>query len=295
MKNIKHKPNIINRSLSIYMILALLVLMTACSPDQPDTSLSDQLNEDLAKARQTIETLTEDMDISKESLEEKKEELSQVLEDLKEKEMVISEHGITIQTLTDDNEVLSEKVTELEDQLSESEEMMVSGPSPGASLLVEASQVLALMQVGDFAGLAAYVHPASGLRVSPYQYVDTGSDIVLTSADVSSLATYPLTNWGTYDGSGEPINLSGIDYFNTFIYDQDFLTAPYVGQNVILSGGNMINNIGTVYPGASFVEFYFDMFNPVYEGMDWESLTLVMENSGGMWYLVGIVHGQWTI
>lgn len=295
MKKTNQISNKIIRSLSIYIILSLLVLITSCSPNQPDTSLSDQLNEDLVKARQTIESLTEDMDISQESLEEKKEELSQVLEDLKEKEMVISQHGITIQTLTEDNEVLSEKVTELEDQLSESEEMMVSGPSPGASLLVEASQVLSLMQVGDFAGLAAYVHPTSGLRVSPYQYVNTGSDIVLTAADVSSLTTYPLTNWGTYDGSGEPINLSGIDYFNNFIYDQDFLIAPYVGQNVILSGGNMINNIGSVYPGASFVEFYFDMFNPAYEGMDWESLTLVMENSGGMWYLVGIVHGQWTI
>ncbi len=295
MKRNNKKTSNIKRAYSIFLIFTLLLLMTACKTEEPDKNFSDQLKEDLNKAGQTIESLGEELDISKESLEEKNEEISKLLEDIKEKEMVINEHGITIQTLTEDKEELSEKVTVLEEELNQSEEMMISGPSPGASLLVEASQVLALMQADDFPGLAAYVHPTSGVRVSPYQYVDTGSDVVLTTADISSLATYPLTNWGVYDGSGDPIDLSGLDYFNSFIYDEDFLAAPYVGQNVLLSGGNMINNISTAYPSASYVEFYYDMFNPTYEGMDWKSLTLVMENLGGVWYLVGIVHGQWTI
>jgi hypothetical protein len=29
--------------------------------------------------------------------------------------------------------------------------------------------------------------------------------------------------------------------------------------------------------------------------MDWRSLRLVFEEQGGSWYLVGIVHDQWTI
>jgi hypothetical protein len=29
--------------------------------------------------------------------------------------------------------------------------------------------------------------------------------------------------------------------------------------------------------------------------MDWRSLRLFLEQKDGTWYLVGIVHGQWTI
>jgi hypothetical protein len=29
--------------------------------------------------------------------------------------------------------------------------------------------------------------------------------------------------------------------------------------------------------------------------MDWQSLRLVFEETAGNWYLVGIVHDQWTI
>ena len=36
-------------------------------------------------------------------------------------------------------------------------------------------------------------------------------------------------------------------------------------------------------------------FEPEYEGIDWKSLTLVFEKDSGDCYLVGIIHGQWTI
>lgn len=224
-----------------------------------------------------------------------------------EKDLVVIENEITIQELEDEKMDLEKKVSELEESMEESmeeameepmeesEELMLSGPTLGASLMVEASNIIYLMSINDYANLSLYVDPFDGVRVSPYQYVDAGSDIVLTAADVASIATYPMTNWGVYDGSGEPINLTGIDYYNQFIYNADFNTAPYIGQNIILTFGNMINNITTVYPGASYVEFYFDGFNPTYEGMDWTSLTVVMKNVGGQWYLVGLVHGQWTI
>ncbi len=137
--------------------------------------------------------------------------------------------------------------------------------------------------------------PTDGLRLTPYQYVDLSNDIVLTQSQVSDWTTVPLMTWGSYDGTGDPINLNGMDYYNSFVYDEDYLNAPYIGQNTVLSSGNMINNITTVYPGASYVEFYFDSFNPAYSGMDWSSLTLVMKNVGGQWYLIGLVNGQWTI
>ena len=59
--------------------------------------------------------------------------------------------------------------------------------------------------------------------------------------------------------------------------------------------GNSINNIAQIYPSAVTVEYHFEGFEEEYAGLDWRSLRLVFEASGGTWYLVGIVHDEWTI
>jgi hypothetical protein len=86
-----------------------------------------------------------------------------------------------------------------------------------------------------------------------------------------------------------------MDYYNRFVYDQDFLNPEMIGINSIIGFGNTLVNIGDAYPGASFLEFHFSGFAPQYEGMDWRSLILVMEELNGEWKLVGIVHNEWTI
>jgi len=43
------------------------------------------------------------------------------------------------------------------------------------------------------------------------------------------------------------------------------------------------------------VEYHFPGIDPQYGGLDWRSLRLVFQQSGGEWYLVGIIHDQWTI
>lgn len=190
---------------------------------------------------------------------------------------------------------LAEALEALQESGGQEEPASSSGPVPGASLLSEAAAVLQLLKDEDLAALSLYIDPAAGLRVSAYQYVDTASDVVLSPGDVAGWSSYPSTVWGAYDGIGDPIQLSGIDYFHEFVYDEDYVQAPYIGQNTVLSSGNTLNNIATAYPGDAFVEFYFDVFNPTYEGMDWSSLTLVMRQIGGQWHLVGLVNGQWTI
>ncbi len=138
---------------------------------------------------------------------------------------------------------------------------------------------------------------ANGLRFSPYSNINTSTDIVLYAGN--SISTM-LTNttvyiWGSYDGSGDSISNDGLGYFNEFVYDHDFANPPMIGINTTIGSGNMINNFSTSYPGDSFVEFHFTGFDPQYSGMDWSSLTRVFENNGGLWYLKGIVHSQWTI
>ncbi len=163
-------------------------------------------------------------------------------------------------------------------------------------ICTRATEVLGLIKVKDMEKLSETVHPDKGVRFSPYGYVNTKSDLVITADEIKKL---PSDNtvfvWGSYDGSGELIELSFENYFNKFVYDKDFLNAKEVGYNKILGKGNSQINISEVYPKAKFVEYYFPGFEPKYEGMDWESIRLVFEKKDSVWYLVGIIHDQWTI
>ncbi|HYF94322.1 MAG TPA: hypothetical protein VD969_19050 [Symbiobacteriaceae bacterium] len=56
----------------------------------------------------------------------------------------------------------------------------------------------------------------------------------------------------------------------------------------------MTDNWRAAYPDGFMVEFHFPGFEAKYGGMDWRSLRLVYERLGNAWFLVGIIHGQWT-
>jgi hypothetical protein len=61
-----------------------------------------------------------------------------------------------------------------------------------------------------------------------------------------------------------------------------------------LGGGNSIDNSSEFYPEAKIVEYYFSGFDPQYGGMDWRSLRLVFSELNDTWYLVGVIHDEWT-
>ena len=104
-----------------------------------------------------------------------------------------------------------------------------------------------------------------------------------------------VRNWGYFDGSGRPINLTFDAYFMRFIYDADFARPQQIGYNIVIGRGNTINNIAQFYLNAIFIEYHFEGTDPEGSGMNWKSLRLVLEEHQGAWYLVGIVHDEWTI
>lgn len=183
------------------------------------------------------------------------------------------------------------RIAVLEDQVAIWERLSESqGP------LLTALDAIQLIKSKDLTGLSALVHPEKGLRLTPYPYVDLKVDQVFTAQAVAGLAgDATVYQWGNYDGSGEPIKLSFNDYYQRFIYDHEFAGAQIIGNNHAIGMGNTLDNAQKAYPAGKFVEFYFAGFDPQYEGMDWSSLKLVFEQQNGTWYLVGIVHGQWTI
>ena len=160
-----------------------------------------------------------------------------------------------------------------------------------------ARQVILALKVGNIAKLATFVHPQKGVRFSPYVSVLPDEDrVVKRNQLVPMWASNTRYKWGAYDGSGDPIKLTFRKYHRSFIFDHDFSRAPNVRYNAEIMGhGNTPNNVRTIYPNAIAVEHFFPGFNPKQSGMDWTSLWLVFEKNGKEWYLVGIVHDEWTI
>jgi outer membrane murein-binding lipoprotein Lpp len=200
-----------------------------------------------------------------------------------------------------DNEIaeLQSRVQELQAQLEQAQEpepLPSAGPTQGASLLTTAFEVVELLKTMDMSGVSDYVHPSLGVRFTPYDYVDSQADLVFTATQVAGLVQdNTVYLWGSFDGSGNPINQIYSDYHQSFVYDEDFLNPHMIGINTKIGMGNSLNNVDTAYPNGEFIEFHFTGFDPQYGGMDWRSLKLVFEDVSGSWYLVGIIHGQWTI
>lgn len=159
------------------------------------------------------------------------------------------------------------------------------------------SESLAALQQRDIYRIAALAHPAKGVRFTPYTRVDTLRDRRFTSAELRAQWVRPDSLlWGEFDGSGEPMRLTMPQYFNRFVSDADFTRAPRVARDSAPVGtGNSIFNLREVYPGATIVEHNIPGTDPRYGGMDWRSLWLVFERFDARWYLIGVVHGSWTI
>lgn len=158
-----------------------------------------------------------------------------------------------------------------------------------------ADQVIHALRDQDFSTLAKLSH-AKGVTFSPYAFVDRDNNVTLTTERLSKgFKNEQVYKWGSFDGSGKPIVMNFKDYYQRFVYSENFAKAPFIGFNESMSYGNTMNNASKEYPEAVIIEYHFDGFNPEYAGMDWQSLRLVFQLEEGSWRLSGIIHDEWTI
>jgi hypothetical protein len=182
--------------------------------------------------------------------------------------------------------------TEVEDS---TEGYPVETESTAVDLETAAVHVINALAEKDMTRLANFVHPEMGVRFSPYGFVREEHKVFMPGELDALIGSEQVYTWGAYDGTGDPIDLTFDDYYQEFVYSSDFANPEQMGVNERIGQGNTINNIGEFYPGSSFVEYHFSGFEEQYEGMDWESLRLVFVQEDGSWWLVGIVHDEWTI
>ena len=172
----------------------------------------------------------------------------------------------------------------------------VPDPEDNFSLLGAACAVNRCLQRQDWTTLAAYVHPERGVTFTPYSTVDPDNDLTFTSEQIKNLAQdQTIYTWGFEDGRGDPIQMTIPQYFDRYVYDRDYTQVPQIGVDRIMTGGNALENLAEAYPGCRFVDFSFPSADPVNDGLDWSSLKLVFQPQEEHWYLVGVVHGEWTI
>lgn len=165
-----------------------------------------------------------------------------------------------------------------------------------SSLLLLTNDILRKIDAGNLAAVEEYIHPLAGTRFSPYGYIDTlEHQRIDKSTYVQLLKTGKKIKWGSMDGSGDPILLSLKQYIKKFVYDVKFVNPEKRSLNKYLGFGNSLNNLDKIYPGSPFTESYFSGFEEKYGGMDWRTLRLVFQQYQGKYYLVAVVHDQWTI
>ena len=208
---------------------------------------------------------------------------------------VSTTESVQLQTQLTDRQ---EKIDGLEKEIEalNAEIVSLKPDKKSESIITKSNNVLLAIKNKDMEKLSTYVHPDKGLIFTPYAYVDPKKDIVFTANSVKGLLQdNKKYSWGAYDGTGDPIELTFNDYYNKFIYDVDFTNAVIIGNNHRIGQGNSLNNIEQVFPSAVFIEYHFPGFEKQYEGMDWRSLRLVFEKKNDIWYLIAIIHDQWTI
>lgn len=150
---------------------------------------------------------------------------------------------------------------------------------------------------GQLADIAPYVADDVPVRFSPYPYIREDVDFELTQAQfATAMNADDIVTAREYDGSGEPMELTFAQYYDEFINDRAYATEAVIGVNTTNGLGSMIQNWKEIYATEQYtsIEYYIEG-TAEYEGMNWNSLRLVFEKTAGQYFLVAVIHGQWTI
>jgi hypothetical protein len=163
------------------------------------------------------------------------------------------------------------------------------------SIKATGRQVLLFLKAKNYPELIKYFS-SDGVLFSPYGNIDTlKNKKLMPSAFLEAIQKNWVLTWGSFDGTGDPIKLTIKDYLKKFVYNADYFNPEAVGFDEILKKGNSIDNLKEIYKKNHFIDYHFSGFDQKLDGMDWTSLRLVFEKQNGQYFLVAVVHDQWTI
>ncbi len=157
-----------------------------------------------------------------------------------------------------------------------------------------AKKALIALKAKDYQAFASLFHPTEGVRFSPYGFIDPTHKKVLAKDFLEAIDRNWTLTWGHFDGSGDAIKMKVKPYIEKFIYNADYLHAGQKSFDAFIGQGNTINNLKETYPQLHFTEYYFKGTNEKYKGLDWTSLRFVFKKYNNAYYMVAVIHDQWT-
>ncbi len=164
----------------------------------------------------------------------------------------------------------------------------VTNPEISGDRTIGAATLEAVIEAMDSpAALAEFVGD-DGLLVSPQQFIDEYTQLV-SKADLQNNANQSRV-WGSEPGSGEVIESSLADFLAASGGGPAFTSTEAIGFDTVISSGSAINNIASVFPEATTVEF-LHTGTAYFGGLDWQSTTLVFNADEE---LVAIANGEWS-
>lgn len=184
-----------------------------------------------------------------------------------------------------------------EDTASGSAEGINEGEENGENLepesfVDEAFLIYDLLKNYNIPELVKYIHPDMDLIYSPYGFIREPvkfSALDLINASISD----SVYLWGFYDGSGDSILMTFPEYHKDFVFCNEFSRHIDTAINRPGNPSNSLDNFLEIFPEGGYVDFYVKGTEE-YGFLDWRSLRLGFVKKGRKWYLVAIIHDEWT-
>lgn len=164
------------------------------------------------------------------------------------------------------------------------------------ALLQTAFLTMNALESEDYSTLASIIHKEKGVRFTPFSTVNLECDLVLSSEAIKNIESdSEIYSWGLNSATGSTILMPISTYIEKFVTPLAYSKAPHLAIDSVLLHGNALENVAEAYPGCRFIDFSFRSIDPDLNGSDWSSLKLVFEVDDNAWYLVGVVHSEWTL
>jgi len=110
-------------------------------------------------------------------------------------------------------------------------------------LVNRARSIIAELCQNGAIGVLKDIHPILGLRFSPYPFLQKTDRVFSASTLQAAEHDNKLATWGSYDGSGNPIQLNYTAYIKQFVCRRNYFAAPKAGVDLIITPSNTTSNV----------------------------------------------------
>ena len=163
-----------------------------------------------------------------------------------------------------------------------------------AAPAMAALEVLLALRAGDTEALSNWVHPEKSVRFVPFTNISEENPVFSAEETATLWTNDNEISWGYSAGTGDEILLTFQEFYERFLFSADFFYPDAVGYDTNIVQGGMIDNSRDLFPEAHIVEYHFDGFDPQFEGLDYVTLRIVVEQFEDQYYATAIVHNAWT-